>query len=291
MGNMVEFKDISAIHAIDLELLCAFDKMCRDAGLVYSLAGGTLLGAVRHKGFIPWDDDADLFMLRPDYEKFLKIYSGKILVNEHYSLVHIDNEAPGIPFARLVDNRTKVVHPRNKQLNKVWIDILPLDGIPKTKDERRFLVKRLRKLRLYRLRANAQPFTGKTRLRAILKTPVAYLMRKLGIRKFIIRKIIKESQAVPYETVERVGELVAQAKVKGTVCKETFKEYVLLDFEDKQFMAMPDYKRYLKECYGDYMKLPPLKKQRAHNIRLFVDIDAYDGELRNKLLDAHKREK
>lgn len=281
---MTEIKDRSAIHLIDMDLLTVFDKMCRDAGLVYSLAGGTLLGAIRHKGFIPWDDDVDIFMLRPDYEKFLKIYSGQQMENKYHQLVHVDNGAPGLVFARLVDNRTRVIHPRNNTLDRAWIDILPLDGIPDTPEERKAMVKYLQKLRLYRLRAASRPFTGKTKMRAILKTPVAYLMRKLGLQEKISRKIIKASQMVPYETAERVGELVAQAKVKGTVCKETFKNYVLLDFEDKQFMAMPDYERYLKECYGNYMQLPPIKKQRGHNITVYVDIDAYEGETKEKLL-------
>lgn len=286
MSKFVEINDLTAIHAICMEMLCTFDKMCKEAGIVYSLAGGTLLGAVRHKGFIPWDDDVDLFMLREDYEKFLKLYSNKTLENKYYKLIYIDDGAPELPFARLVDNRTKICHSSSLSINRVWIDILPLDGIPLIKEKQEYFTRYLRKLRYGRLLSNTIPFTGKNKWRAVIKTPIAAFMRKTGIRKMIVKKIIKESQKYSSTSVERVGELVAQAKVKGTICKNTFRNYVLLDFEGKKFMAMPDYEQYLQECYGDYMKLPPMKKQRAHNVKLSVDIDAFEGELKEKLIEA-----
>ncbi len=290
MSNFVEINDLTAIHAICTDLLCTFDKMCRDAGIVYSLAGGTLLGAVRHKGFIPWDDDVDLFLLREDYEKFLEIYGNKPLKNENYELIYIDNKGPELPFARIVDNRTRLLHSRSLSINRVWIDILPLDGIPETKEARVEFTRHLKKLRYGRLLSNSIPFTGKKKWRAVLKTPVAVFMRKTGIRKIIVKKIIKESQKFTYSSVDRVGELVAQAKVKGTICKNTFRDYVLLDFEGKKFMAMPDYEQYLQECYGNYMQLPPVKKQRAHGVKLSVDINAYDGELKEKLLKIYNQQ-
>lgn len=290
MNNFVEINDISVIHAICIELLCAFDKMCRDENIVYSLAGGTLLGAVRHKGFIPWDDDIDLFMLREDYEKFLEIYSNKPLANKYYKLIYINNGAPELPFARLVDNRTKLYHPASLSLNRVWIDILPLDGIPQIEKTKIKFIKKLQKLRYGRLLANSIPFTGRKKWRAIIKTPIGIFMRKTGMRKLIVKKIIKESQKFSSPINNRVGELVAQAKVKGTVCKNTFRDYVLLDFEGKKFMAMPDYEQYLCECYGNYMELPPLKKQKAHSVKLSVDIDAFEGELKEKLLKAYYKE-
>ena len=290
MSKFVEINDLTAIHAICMELLCTFDKMCRDAGIVYSLAGGTLLGAVRHNGFIPWDDDIDLFLLREDYEKFLEIYGSKPLKNENYELIYIENKGPELPFARIVDNRTRLLHSGSLSINRVWIDILPLDGIPETKEVRIEFTRRLKKLRYGRLLSNSIPFTGKKKWRAFLKTPVAVCMRKTGIRKMIVKKIIKESQKFTYSSVDRVGELVAQAKVKGTICKNTFRDYVLLDFEGKKFMAMPDYEQYLQECYGNYMQLPPVKKQRAHGVKLSVDINAYDGELKEKLLKIYNQQ-
>ena len=290
MSNFVEINDLTAIHAICTDLLCTFDKMCRDAGIVYSLAGGTLLGAVRHKGFIPWDDDVDLFLLREDYEKFLEIYGNKPLKNENYELIYIDNKGPELPFARIVDNRTRLLHSRSLSINRVWIDILPLDGIPETKEARVEFTRHLKKLRYGRLLSNSIPFTGKKKWRAFLKTPVAVCMRKKRIRKMIVKKIIKESQKFTYSSVDRVGELVAQAKVKGTICKNTFRDYVLLDFEGKKFMAMPDYEQYLQECYGNYMQLPPVKKQRAHGVKLSVDLDAFDGELKEKLLKIYNQQ-
>lgn len=285
----IKIKDVAAIHAIDMELLCTFDKMCRDVGLVYSLAGGTLLGAVRHKGFIPWDDDVDLFMLRPDYEKFLKIYNNVILDNPYFRLVHCNNGESGITFARLIDIRASVHHPTSVAIHNVWIDILPLDGIPENEENIKVFVRKLRKLRYLRLLANSRPCKGKSKLRAYIKTPIAYAMRKFGIRKLIIKRIINESQKIPYESSNRVGELVAQARVKGTVCKDSFKDYIWLDFNGKKFMVMPDYENYLKECYGDYMKLPPKKQQNGHKVDLTVDIDLYDGELKEYLLEIYNK--
>lgn len=285
MSNLILTKNLSIVHAVNFELLCAFDEMCREANLVYSLAGGTLLGAVRHQGFIPWDDDVDLFMLRPDYEKFLKYYDDKQLKNPHYHLIHINAGAPGLPFARLVDDRTIIKSKSSKMFSNLWIDILPLDGVPETIEERRELGKHLRKLRRKRLLANAPAFTGKTKLRAILKTPIAFLLRKLGIQKIIIKKIIKESQAIPFESATRVGELVAQAKVKGTIQKDTFHNYTLINFEGKKFMAMPDYEQYLRETYGNYMRLPPRKKRRGHAIEVYMDVDAFDDDIKEMILN------
>lgn len=282
MSNMVLMEDMRVVHAIGFEMLCAFDKMCRDAGLSYSLAGGTLLGAIRHKGFIPWDDDIDVFLLRPDYEKFIEIYNNKPLENPNYRLVHTFNGAPGITFARILDERTKVVCDKSTTMNNLWIDIFPLDAVPTEEGERIALKRKLRKLRRRRLFFNAPPFTGRTRFRAIIKTPIAAAARKMGMQEIYNKKIIAESQSVPYDTTIEVGELVAQGKVKGTTNKETFRDSVLVEFEGREFMAMPDYDHYLQGQYGDYMQLPPIEQQKAHSVKVYVDVDAYDEETRKK---------
>lgn len=279
--------DLRVIQMIGLGLLCAFDEFCKKEGLSYSLAGGTLLGAVRHGGFIPWDDDVDIFMLRPDYEKLIELIKVDPFIGEHLEFIGSYQFNTNLTWIRLTDNRTTVQHQTSSSINHVWIDILPVDAVPENEEDRRFIEKRLRFWRRLRLFLSARPFTGKTKLRAVIKTPVVFLLNKLNAKAIVKSKIDKISKAYPYDRACYVAEVVAQGKFLGWMKKDTFKNSTMLEFEGRSFPVMPDYKFYLESRYGqDYMQLPPEENQCGHKMRVEVDWDEYDTE--SILIDVEK---
>lgn len=114
------------LRAIQLDILDKIHAFCTEHGIRYSLGGGTLLGAVRHKGYIPWDDDIDIMLPRPDYERFLKEFDGKYA---ELNLQHYGNDNTCcIPFAKVYDNRTVLIEKLQK--SGIYIDVFPIDGLP-----------------------------------------------------------------------------------------------------------------------------------------------------------------
>ena len=144
---MQEMKEMSLqeIKKIELNLLIEFDKLCKKNNLYYTLCGGTLLGAVRHKGFIPWDDDIDVIMPRGDYDKLLN--EDNIDKTELPKYVEIANWKMGnmnYPFMKFMDKRT-IINPKyvdDNKSNKIWIDVFPIDGNPKDEKQLRRLYKK-----------------------------------------------------------------------------------------------------------------------------------------------------
>ena len=251
-----------------LELLKNFDEMCKAIDVHYTLAGGTLLGALRHEGFIPWDDDADVFLTRPDYDKFLAAYSDNIEGKEHLQLISTRHGAPFIPFARLVDNRTHINQKRVSSITKLWIDILPLDEVPEEK--------RLKKIafwRMVRLCLNAQPGSGKGFKKKFLRTVGSFVGKITLIRKMVCCHIDNICKVKSKEETGLWCELVAQAAIKGCIHEDTFNDTSLVCFENNYFEMIPDYDFYLKGQYGNYMEMPPARQRRTHAVDLFIDYD------------------
>lgn len=319
MANYIEIDDLKIVQTISLEMLIFLDKLCSDADIPYSLAGGTLLGALRHGGFIPWDDDIDIFMLRPDYERFIETYKDKEFDNPNYRLDCLENGNLKQPFARIVDLRTKCSSVKSSTMSHIWLDILALDAIPESEEDREKHVSRLSKMRTKRLLINMPMYSGaivrsyfsgiknalkdvkkalKKLVKALLyifKPMVAFILRKFDGQRKISEEITKEVCSIPFDSVTEVGELVAQAKVKGIMNKDTFRDSVEVEFEGKKFKAMPDYDYYLKGQYGDYMQIPPVNEQKTtHSIQFSIDLDAYHGATKEKIvniINSSKEEK
>lgn len=278
-------KRTQEIQVICLEMLCELDQMCKEAEIPYSLAGGTLLGAIRHEGFIPWDDDIDIFMLRKDYERFMEKYYNVELKNPYYRIMDGRDNDTGIAFARMLDLRTKASHKRSAAFTNLWIDILPLDVIPEKPSERDSFICKMRALRKKRLFYSAPPMTGTTLWKKLIKTPVTILCRKAGFPKKIYRQISSVAQTYENSSFHEAAEIVAQAAIKGTVNKTTFHQSVLVPFEGHMFCAMPDYNHYLTGQYGNYLILPPKNKRKAaHRIKVSINLDQYSNEIKEKIL-------
>ena len=276
---------LQEIQVICLEMLCEFDRICKEEDIPYSLAGGTLLGAIRHEGFIPWDDDVDVFLLRKDYDRFIEKYFDTELKNPYYRIIDGRNNMTGLAFARMIDLRTKVAHKKSISFTNLWIDILPLDVIPSQASTRANLISQMKQLRKKRLFYSAPPMTGSTLLKKIVKTPITALCRKIGLPKQVYRQLSLTAQTYENDDFDEVGEIVAQAAIKGTVCRSTFSQSVQVPFEGYMFSAMPDYNHYLTGQYGSYLELPaPNKRRAAHRIRVSADLDKYNTEIKEKIL-------
>ena len=123
---------LKRLQDLELEMMLKIDEICKRHDLTYYLMGGTLIGAVRHQGFIPWDDDIDLGMPRPDYEKFLQV-APKELGEEFGILTPYDTEGYPFTFAKVINKKMKILYKNNEKLKKwnIWVDIFPLDSMPK----------------------------------------------------------------------------------------------------------------------------------------------------------------
>lgn len=265
---MVEIT-IEELKNRQLEILSGIDKFCSENNIRYSLAFGSLLGAVRHKGYIPWDDDIDIMMLREDYDHFIAMYND----NESYILSFEKNPLYILPFAKVVDKNSILIEESTMKLPLgIYVDIFPVDNIPDNQEECDLFYKKKRLLnRIHDIKILS--FSGK---RAIWKNIILAVgkLLTLPISATRVTKMIC-SLAVKFDkqVCSRVAVFVpTDNKQRWIVDKTIFDKYKSISFEDKLYYSVEDTDSYLRATYGDYMKLPPEgERVTHHSCKVYID--------------------
>lgn len=252
--------DLKMMQETQLQILRKIDEFCRFNHIKYSLYAGTLIGAVRHHGFIPWDDDVDIAMPRDDYDRFCLLASVSF-PNGYFLINHSINSSFPFPHSQVMKTGTLAVLPGTEFLSFphcIFVDIYPFDYVENEKKAAQFS-KQLIKWNVIQGR----------KITPINK--MCYWGKKNGGLSAIIAKMIPE--------------VVINAKLKGGNCgnhqkkecvqfyegkngffeQDLFSELIELPFEDLSAICFKKYDLYLKKIYGDYMSLPPLKDRQGHH--------------------------
>lgn len=257
------------VHKVLLNMLKEVHLFCEQHNITYYLAYGTLLGAVRHKGFIPWDDDIDIAMPRPDYERFLKTFS-KDDSNIQVISYHTDKRYPHY-YAKVQDKNTvlKSDSPFKYQMG-VNIDIFPIDAVPEKEELRE---KYNRDFNFYRNIYNIKAITNR-KGRSFLKK-ILFIFSRITTSlipiTFLVRKIDQISQQYNYDSYNLVS-IAASVDNRFFLEKENFGKGIMLNFEGIEVKAPYHYHKILKKNYGDYKKLPPKNKRINHNTIAYLNI-------------------
>ena len=259
---MRDITELKELHQIELDMLKEIDAICRRENIQYYLAGGTLLGAVRHKGFIPWDDDIDIAMARDEYERFLKVMRKE--KHPYYKIFAMEYDKEyQYTFAKVVDTRTRLVEEIGKDIPDmgVFIDIFPIDGMG---DDRKKAMRRM--MKIIRLRSRIIEAALKedeiknkelNLKNKIIKETANLIIKCLGIRRcyfMLMRYVKKMNFRESYWIASAVGGAGIERELVERKC---FDELIEMEFEGYSFLAPAGYDRYLRNLYGDYMKLPP----------------------------------
>lgn len=253
---------IDEVKTIEISLLDYIVSVCHEHRLNYYLAYGTLLGAVRHKGFIPWDDDIDIYMLRDDYQKLVSLLGDN--AHGRYRLLSVYNEEDYYyEYAKVVDTNTmlKVDNLKENKKEGVWVDIFPLDAIGKLVGLQKFFINisvACRILSVY------QKFPSEKR--NIVFYPIWALAKAIGPRFFLK---VTEKLATRGKDKERVGYMASMGVDQYYFPREWCEKTCLVDFEGKQYRAFERYDDYLRNQYGDYMTLPPEDQRITHPIKAY----------------------
>lgn len=253
----------------ELNILIFFDDFCKIHQLRYSLAGGTLLGAVRHKGFIPWDDDIDVCMPRPDYEKLIQNFKSEnsSLEIKSFSLGNFT-----APFTKILDRSTVIYSKYNSSLEaaSLWIDIFPVDGLPEDDAATAKIYKAVSFYRRIFMLCDARLGEGTTVFRKMSK----YILKPIALlygRERCAKKIEEISRRIPYDKSEYIGTITWGLYGLGEKMKKSeYESFVSMEFEHHFFPVYSCWDRYLKGLYGNYMQLPPVEKRKTHDMEAYL---------------------
>lgn len=275
---MDEMTPLRKLQLTELETLNEIIRICKEENLQYFLMGGTFLGAVRHKGFIPWDDDIDISMPRKDYEKFFEIASQKLREGYIYKNFKKGNEKT-IYFSRventkmqIEDNSAKIKRTRN-----AWVDIFPLDGTPNNCVLRQFYKLRL----LYRrLLLQYSQFSIIVNQDLPNRPFIEKIFIKIGniinIEKFLntekcLYKLDKAMTKYDYDKSKYVVNFMGAYKFKEMFKKEIYDNVAEYGFEGEKLIAPKEYDVVLSQMYGEYMKVPPEYQQNKHHSKVIEE--------------------
>jgi len=250
---------LKEVHEAEFKILEAVDDLCRRHNITYTLYCGTLLGAIRHKGFIPWDDDIDLAMPYEDYKRFLEV--AHELPAPYVMQNRWNTRAFHYVWSRVYADGTAYIKKGMKQPGDlhmgVWVDIYPFIGAAKSKKAQKlqwFLIEcatASRTAELYRATGDAKKFSQKFMMH------VPYWFRRFA-GNLCLRLAVKDP-----EKCETKGTLDA-AEFEGKYKRDDWKEWTTAEFEGREFPIPVNYDGMLRIMYGDYMKLPPEDKRCAH---------------------------
>lgn len=265
---------LEKLHAEQIKILNEFDRICTKYNLTYFLVGGTLLGAVRHKGFIPWDDDLDVSMPREDYEKLIKVCQ-QDLQNDFYIDYYNNNKSYYKPFAKMKLRGTTFIEKDTQNVasnQEIWVDIFPLDYLKDDKkaQKQKYYIDKIHNIALTKGKVNV-------RLSKIKKLIVNVFFGVYSNSTLIkiIEKIMKRQNKI-FDKKYYVNFGSQYGIKKQTHLIEKYYPIKKIDFEGKKYNVPNDYDYVLKKIYGNnYMELPPIEKRVTHNP---VKIVFSDGE-------------
>lgn len=260
--------NLEELKKIQFNILIEFDKVCREKGFRYSLGGGTLLGAVRHKGYIPWDDDIDVMMPRPDYNRFVNY----CLINElPFKIVCWESNQSCVDLSARIYDPNTILNETNMAKGMadigVNIDIFPIDGLGNTYRQAQKTFKSTSFKRNMLVAAQWKKFQ-RSKTHAWCYEPIrfiAFLFSRLINKKRTFKKILRKYEKIDFDEVSYAAAVGGSYREKEILPKEVFTEYIELPFEDFHFKAIAQYDKYLSSIYGDYMKLPPEEKRISHH--------------------------
>lgn len=249
-----------------LNIMLEVRDFCVRESIRYSLAYGTLIGAVRHNGFIPWDDDADFIMPRPDFERFCESFR-----SNRYRLIYYGNDKTALAcFARVVDCRDthyQTERPWTSQESGVWLDIIPIDGVENNLEayaKRYASLGRWCKI-VYKFRRQNHRIIPEDSIRSKAKTVIARVIGLNGIVGALgLKHMVRVIRSYSFDDSLYVGQCATQADGPIQFPSEDFASYIPLQFEGQYFMVIVGYDHHLRQLYGDYMQLPPVEKRCSH---------------------------
>ena len=265
--------EMKKVWTIELDLLRFFSELCEKHHLQYWVGFGTLLGAVRHHGFIPWDDDVDVWMPREDYEKLLAI-PGKDIPETYFIQTTLNDQDYYSAFARLRNSNTTgiLVSGNNRCNNGIYIDIYPLDGMEKNlkKQKRRSEYIRALNVIAHAHLYNVNPHPLTRMIHAVTHLPFAHLNCR-----WIYTRVNELAGSVDWKDTDRVGIVVfwPYPFEKTNYDKKWFAETISMPFEGMTVNVPKGYDRILTTLYGNYMVFPPVEKRGSwHDFTFYPDI-------------------
>ena len=251
---------LEEVKKLEFDMLVHFDKVCRANNIKYSLAYGTLLGAIRHKGFIPWDDDIDVIMSRDEYDRFLSVWE-----DGAYKLMTLKNGCEFYPlYSRITDPRTHL-DPPSAFNHGVWVAIIPYDKIPDNDLQCKLFLGGVKiMLRLYGVRiTNVKPDSIKNICKRLLK---------LILFPFSPYYFGKQSEKIKVKYRNSNYKRICPWTEKIFVDADIFNEYIEVEFEGLKSMAIKKYDYFLRYLYNDYMQLPPEEERvPSHGFAAYID--------------------
>lgn len=261
--------NIEQLHQADLEIVKEVVALCDRHNLMYYMLGGSMLGAIRHKGFIPWDDDIDLGMPRKDYERFLELAPQEL--SSHLKIVNYKTDPTYHWYiTRVLDTDTKVmerVFESEGKYTNLSIDIFPLDGTPNNKILRK----------LYNFRVMAHRAMASLHYKDVIVTKnrnwkdaiLLWFMLKLPTQKMFnhhkeLDKCDRLLKKYPMDKSLYTGNMMGAYRTRELVPTSWYGDSSYYEFEGIKLRGIKEYDLYLKQLYGDYMQLPPEDKRRIH---------------------------
>lgn len=260
-----------------LGILKVFDKFCREHDLKYSLYAGSLLGAVRHKGFIPWDDDLDVCMERSEYDRFVALWEQ--LPPEGYILQNKENTpAYWQSFSKIRKDHTTFLQ-EEREVGKyhtgIFLDIFPLDRIPDDKLNRAFYKWHCMKYQLL-TREFVPPKAGTlVRLGSSVILACIPKSRREKVRQNTLKKVSRYNSQRDLE----VAAIETMASLRKPFAPDMLDAYIYLPFEDGEFMCFAGWDDHLRRKFGDYMQLPPVEERAWRHHPIVIDFEHNYEEL------------
>jgi len=254
------------IQDILFDMMIHFHELCQKHNLTYFMIGGTMLGAVRHGDFIPWDDDLDVGLPRRDYERLISLPESEW--PENIEILSMENtQTFPYNFAKIVNKNTTIVEDIGGRgyVMGIYMDVFPLDGAGNSMGQAKRRIAMVKLLRVCTLICYSRK-TSDNFWKNLLKS----IIRTVGMTRWqkLLRRTLKK---LSFESSKFVGNLLGSWFEKEIMPRDFFGTPTLYRFREKSFYGPEKYDDYLKRLYGEYMKLPPVEKRISHHSFSYIN--------------------